>query len=310
MTPPALGVVDIHSHGGLGAEFGQSEAGSRRAAAYHRDNGTVSVVASLVSAGPDDLATQVATLAPLVADGTLAGIHLEGPFLAMARRGAHDPALLRQPDPALVARLVQVCDDAGAPGALRQWTFAPELDGSAAFARELARHGVLPAVGHTDGTALEVAQTLALVADLTGRAPLVTHVFNGMPAMHHRSGGPAAAALAAAARGEAVVELIADGLHVAPEMVRLVFDAVGADQIVLVSDAMSATGLGDGSFTLGRLAVTVTDAVARLTDGGSIAGSTRTLGECVRWAIDVAGVSEHDATRSATVTPRRVLDLA
>ena len=165
------------------------------------------------------------------------------------------------------------------------------------------------AVGHTDADAALVGRTLAEVARLQGAPALVTHLFNGMPAFHHRAGGPVAAALTAAARGEAVVELIADGVHVAPDVVRMVFETVGPEAVALVSDSMAATGLGDGTYQLGSLTVEVTDGTAR-TDSGSIAGSTSTLADCVRWAIKVAGVDRLDAERSARVTPARALGLS
>jgi N-acetylglucosamine-6-phosphate deacetylase len=303
------GLVDIHHHGAAGAEYGADEEGSRRAAAHHRAAGAELLVASLVSAPGAVLEQQVATLAPLVADGTLAGIHLEGPFLAEARRGAHDPAALADPDPALVERLAAAAEAHGAPGALRQMTFAPERTGSDDLVRALVAHGVRPAVGHTEADAATTARTLATVADLQGAPALVTHLFNAMPPLHHRAGGPVAAALAAAARGEAVVELVTDGVHVAPEVVRMVFETVGPAHIALVSDAMAATGLGDGTYLLGRLEVVVSDGTARLSSTGAIAGSTATLADCVRWSVEVAGVAEDDARRASTTTPARALGL-
>ncbi|MGB7819092.1 MAG: N-acetylglucosamine-6-phosphate deacetylase, partial [Ornithinibacter sp.] len=144
---------------------------------------------------------------------------------------------------------------------------------------------------------------------LQGGPALVTHLFNGMPPLHHRSGGPVAAALTAAARGEAIVELITDGVHVAPEVVRMVFETIGPDAVALVSDSMAATGLGDGTYRLGSLDVEVTDGIARTTDTGAIAGSTSTLADCVRWAVEVAGVDPADAERSASITPARALGL-
>lgn len=306
---PAL--VDLHCHGALGHEFGQDAAGSAAAATHHRTAGVGSLVASLVSGGPDTLVAQVATLAPLVASGELAGIHLEGPFLSHERRGAHDPTLLTDPDLGLVESLVATCAEAGVPDALVQWTFAPERSGSGDFVAALARHGILPAVGHTDATADVVAATLSSIADACGRPPLVTHLFNGMPAFHHRAGGPVAAALAAAGRGDCIVELIADGVHLAPDVVRMVFETVGPERIALVSDAMAATGLGDGAYTIGTLDVEVASGVARLADGGSgrgsIAGSTSTLADCVRWAVDVVGLPEADVLTAASTTPATVL---
>lgn len=304
-------LVDLHCHGALGHEFGRDVGGSSAAAAHHRAAGVGSLVASLVSGTPDTLVAQVATLAPLVASGELAGIHLEGPFLSEVRRGAHDPSVLTDPDLALVDVLASTCAEAGAPNALVQWTFAPERARSGELVTALARHGILPAVGHTDATASEVAQSLGDIADACGRPPLVTHLFNGMPPFHHRAGGPVAAALAAAGRGDAIVELIADGVHLAPDVVRMVFETVGPQHIALVSDAMAATGLGDGNYMIGTLEVDVADGVARLADGGSgrgsIAGSTSTLADCVGWAIDVAGLPEADVLTAATTTPASIL---
>ncbi|WP_299444991.1 N-acetylglucosamine-6-phosphate deacetylase [uncultured Phycicoccus sp.] len=301
------GLVDIHCHGAVGSEFGGP--GSRDAAAHHAQAGVGTLVASLVSAPAPALEEQVRALVPLVADGTLAGIHLEGPFLAESRRGAHDPRALAAPDPALVDRLAEVAALAGAPDALVQLTFAPELPGADALVRALVEHGIRPSVGHTAADAATTARALADIADLQGAPALVTHLFNGMPPLHHRAGGPVAAALAAAARGEAIVELIADGVHVAPEVVRMVFETVGPDAVALVSDAMAATGLGDGRYPLGSLEVVVEGGTARTTDTGSIAGSTSTLADCVRWAVEVAGVPADDARTAATTTPARALGL-
>ncbi|HMM94333.1 N-acetylglucosamine-6-phosphate deacetylase [Phycicoccus sp.] len=303
------GLVDIHCHGAAGAELGDTTEGSLAAAGHHAAHGTERLVASLVSAPTDDLVARVMTLAPLVADGTLAGIHLEGPFLALGRRGAHDPAALADPDPALVERLVEAVALAGAPDALRHMTFAPELPGADDLVRVLVEHGIRPSVGHTEADAARTARTLATVADLQGAPALVTHLFNGMPPMHHRAGGPVAAALAAAARGDAVVELLADGVHVASEVVRMVFETVGPHALVLVSDAMAATGLGDGRYRLGGLEVEVTDGTARTTDTGSIAGGTSTLADCVRWCVEVVGLPEDDVLAAATTTPLRALGL-
>jgi N-acetylglucosamine-6-phosphate deacetylase len=310
MDPMTSALADIHCHGALGHEFGASAAGSRSAVAHHLDAGTDTVVASLVSGTDDRLLSQVDVLSGLVADGIIAGIHLEGPFLSDARRGAHDPAALRDPDERLVEALVARCADAGVARGILQWTFAPERAGSGEFVNAIVRQGIRPAVGHTDADAETVSRCLSAIAEAQGSPALVTHLFNGMPPFHHRAGGPVSAALGAAARGEAFVELIADGVHVSPDVVRMVFETVGPDAVVLVSDAMAATGLGDGAYTIGTLDVDVTAGVARLAGGGSIAGSTSTLADCVRWCIDVAGLDETDVLTAASLTPRRALGLA
>lgn len=300
---------DIHCHGAVGHEFGHNDAGSREAARHHRDAGTSRVVASLVSARPEQLARQVDRLVPLVHEGVLAGLHLEGPFLSPARRGAHDPAALAEPDPDLVEQLVERAAQADAPHAVRHLTLAPELPGAERLIHRCVELGVRPALGHTDADAALMTRHLHLIADLQGAPALVTHLFNAMPPFHHRAGGPAAAALRAAASGEAIVELVADGVHLAPEVVRLVFETVGPDAVALVSDATPATGLADGRHRLGGLEVTVEEGGARLPVTGALAGSTRTLAHCVRWAVSVAGVAEADARRSAQVTGARALGL-
>lgn len=297
----------------MGANFGATEESSRAAAAYHRCQGVDGLVASLVSGPTERMVAEARIIAPLVADGTLLGIHLEGPFIAESCRGAHDPSVLRDPDPHLIEAVAEAMADVCDSHPILHVTFAPERAGARDFVATLGEARVVPALGHTASSAAEMASAIEWCLQVCGRPPIVTHLFNGMPAFHHRDGGAAAAAVAAAARGEAFVELIADGAHVAPDVVRMVFDAVGPERVILVSDAMAATGLGDGSYALGSLEVAVTDGVARLqaADGslGSIAGSTATLADCVRWASEVAGVSAGDVLVAASVTPRIALGL-
>lgn len=300
------GLVDVHCHGGAGGEFGGDTAGARRAAEHHHRAGTTTLVASIASRLPDDLVAAVGACAALAADGTVAGIHLEGPFLSSARCGAQNPAALRDVDPALLAAVAGTAD-----GALLQMTWAPERDPAGTLPDALAAHDVLAALGHTDCDAATATAALAharAVAPRGGR-PLVTHVFNGMPPLHHRSPGPVAAALAAAGRSEAVLEVIGDGVHLADETVRMLFDTVGPESICLVTDAMAAAGMDDGRYALGGLDVDVHDGVARLAGGSSIAGGTATLLQVVRWCVTQAGVPLADAVTAATVTPSRALGL-
>ncbi|MCW2609729.1 MAG: N-acetylglucosamine 6-phosphate deacetylase [Cryptosporangiaceae bacterium] len=288
------GLVDLHVHGGGGGSFPAADPdGARTAAAYHLRHGTTSTVASLVTAAPEDLHRAVTVLAGLCEDGTLAGIHLEGPFLAAARCGAHDPVLLRAPDLALLDRLL-----AAGRGHVRHVTVAPELPGAMELIARLRDRGVVAAVGHTDAT---YAQTTA--AFVAG-AGLVTHLFNGMRPLHHRDPGPVAAALA---RPGVVCEVIGDGVHLADQVVTLLFATLGPDRIALVTDAMAAAGCADGAYTLGTLAVAVRDGVAR-TATGAIAGGTATLADVLRRAVR-AGVPLLDAVRAATLTPARAVGL-
>lgn len=306
------GLVDLHDHGGGGVGFPDARSLDevRTAAFEHLTHGTTSLIASLVTADPQTLLTQTSLLADAADAGILAGIHLEGPFLAAERRGAHDRAKLQPGDASLVRLLAET-----ARGHLATMTVAPELPGvrgPGGVLEALARAGALPSFGHTAASPREVGDAVAearmalSAAGARSARPTVTHLFNGMPPLHHRDPGPIAACLAAAARGEAVVELIADGVHLHSDLVRAVFDLLGPDAIALVTDAMAATGMGDGEYPLGSMRVRVTGGVARTVEDGAIAGGTAHLLDVVRATV-AAGVELHAAVRSASSTPAAVL---
>jgi N-acetylglucosamine-6-phosphate deacetylase len=290
------GFVDIHVHGGAGADYiigDQTAAG--QIAELHRRHGTTTMLASLVTADLDTLQTTLTSLAELVDDGLLAGLHLEGPFLAPARCGAHDRSLLRVPDPDNVDRLVSA-----GRGAIRMVTLAPELPNAIGTVRRLVRDGVVVAIGHTDAT---YDQTRAAIDAGT---TVGTHLFNAMPPLHHREPGPVSALLE---DHRVTVELICDGVHLHAATVRLAMSSAGSHRIALVTDAMAAAGRGDGDYQLGQLAVQVREGVARLADSQTIAGSTLTMDRAFRFAVDVgAGVQE--AVQMSSSTPARVLGLA
>jgi N-acetylglucosamine-6-phosphate deacetylase len=309
------GLVDLHCHGAAGGGFptGDDQA-CREAVDFLHRNGTTTLLASLVTAPGDELVRSLGVLKVLAAEGLIAGVHSEGPFLSSARCGAQNPRWLRDPDPELLRRLL-----AAAGGTLQTMTYAPELPGASELLRILTDHGVTPSLGHTDADAHVAAASLAEAADLIAAAaaggafgprarPTVTHLFNGMPPLHHRSPGPVAACLRLAAAGTVVVELVGDGVHLDPETVRMVFDLVGAGGIALVTDSMAATGLPDGGYELGSSEVVVHDGVATLRSNGVLAGGTATLLEVVRATI-AAGVSPADAVIAATLVPARVLGL-
>jgi N-acetylglucosamine-6-phosphate deacetylase len=286
------GFVDIHCHGGGGASFDSADAGEcARAAAFHRERGTTTVVGSLVTAAPDDLERRAAVLSELAADGVVAGIHYEGPFLSAARKGAHDPALLRDPHRSLVERLLRVPH-------VRMMTIAPELDGGLDALRLVRDAGAVAAVGHTDAT-YEVTR-----AAVDAGARVATHLFNGMRPLHHREPGPILALLDAP---DVVVELIGDGVHLHPAVVAHIARTKGAGGATLVTDAIAAAGMSDGDYELGGLDVEVREGVARLAGGGSIAGSTATAASVFRRAVRESGVALPEAVRMASTTPAALL---
>jgi N-acetylglucosamine-6-phosphate deacetylase len=286
----------VHSHGGGGHTFttGDPEQ-ARRAAAFHLRHGTTSLVASLVSSPYAVMRDATAALAPLVADGVLAGIHYEGPYLAERRCGAQNPEHLRDPSPAELRELIAL----GA-GTLRMVTLAPERTGALDTIRLLRAAGVVAAVGHTDAT---YEQTLAAVA---AGATVGTHLFNGMRPVHHREPGPVLALLHSPT---VVCELIADGVHLHDGTLAFVAATAGPGRAALITDAMAAAGMADGDYELGGQAVTVRDGVARLARNGSIAGSTLTMDAALRRTV-AAGVPLVDACRMAATTPARTLGLA
>lgn len=290
------GFVDIHVHGGGRASYVPGDQDQAiAAAALHRSHGSTTTMASLVSAAPATLGVAVSELAELVEDGVLAGIHLEGPFLSPRRCGAHDPALLIDPAPDVVRSLL----DAGR-GSIRMVTLAAELEHAADAVATLAGEGVIAAVGHTDASYDETR------AAIDAGATVATHLFNAMRPVHHREPGPIPALLE---DGRVTVELICDGVHLHPAIVRMAIAAAGVERVVLVTDAMDAAGAGDGDYVLGDLAVRVVDGVARLVEGGAIAGSTLTMDRAFRFVVQ-AGVSVQDAVRMASSTPARLLGLS
>lgn len=296
----APGFVDIHNHGGGGHTFTTGEADSARAAAaFHLRHGTTTTLASLVSAPYELIRAATAAYAPLAGDGTIAGIHFEGPYLSAARCGAQNPEHLRDPSTAELAELIALGGTA-----VRMVTIAPELAGALPAIELLVDRGVVAALGHTDAT---YDQTCAAVA---AGARVATHLCNGMRPVHHREPGPVVAMLDA----EAVIcELIADGAHLHDGMLAFAARTAGADRTALVTDAIAATGMSDGAYELGGQAVTVTGGVARLATAngspGAIAGSTLTMDAALRRAV-AAGIDLPDAVRMAATTPARAIGLA
>lgn len=287
------GFVDTHCHGGGGASFTVGDpAQARQAVQAHLRHGTTSLVASLVTDEVVEMERVVRVLADQVRDGLLAGIHLEGPWLSRDYCGAHQPELLRAPTAADVDRLLAAGD-----GTVRMVTLAPELDGALDAVRRVSSAGAVAALGHTDAS---YEQTRAAIG---AGARVATHLFNAMRPLHHREPGPIAALL----EDEAVwVELVSDGVHVHPAVLRLA-RAAAPGRVSLVTDAMSAAAAEDGDYDLGPMRVQVRDGVARTSDG-SIAGSTLTMAAALRHAV-ASGFTVREAVDAATRAPAAALGL-
>lgn len=290
------GFVDTHTHGGGGHDLGSTDPDEvRQVVAFARRHGTTSVFASLITSELDRIEAQLATLAPLAAAGEIAGIHAEGPFLSPAKRGAHDPQLLRDPDTESVDRLLTAAD-----GRLSMITIAPELPGAIEAIGRFVDHGVTVAIGHTD------ADDIAVAAAIDAGATVATHLFNAMPPIHHRVPGPIPLLLT---DPRVTVELIMDGVHLHPEVLAMAVAAAGPERVAMITDAMIATGMADGDYRLGGLQVTVDHGVARLqtTDGsvGSIAGSTLTMQDAFGFAVQTLGLPIAEVAQMTASTPAR-----
>ena len=297
------GFVDIHVHGGGGGAFpsdpAEMEAAAATAVELHRRHGTTTMIASLVTAHPADLLAQVSAMADLVRSGLVAGIHLEGPWLAAERCGAHELSALRDPDPAELDRVLEAGD-----GTIRMVTLAPERTGGLKAIRRIVDAGAVAAVGHTEAT---YAQARAAV---DAGATVATHLFNAMRPVHHREPGPV---LALMEDPRVTLELITDGVHLHPALYREVSRSVGPDRVALVTDAMAAAGMADGAYRLGSLAVDVVDGVAKVAGTDTIAGSTATMDHVFRYAVENSGLARDDAllaaVRQSSVNPAKALGL-
>lgn len=234
MTP---GYVDIHAHGSWGSSFDDGVQGIRMARAGHMMHGTTRQVLSLITNPLDVMCANLQTVRGMMgARPDILGAHLEGPFLALSRKGAHDPECLKDPVPEYVDRLLHAAN-----GCLRQITIAPELPHGIDAIRRFAAAGVVPAVGHCD------ADYATACRGFDAGAVIMTHMFNAMNGLHHREPGPIPAAVE---DPRVTVELINDGFHVQDPMVRLGF-GFAPHRIAFVTDAMAATDCPDGHYLLG-----------------------------------------------------------
>ena len=258
------GFVDLHVHGGGGSSYTDGWADDvRRAAEFHLAHGTTTTITSTVSATEEALIEIVERLAPLVEAGISAGIHLEGPWISHLRCGAHDPHALRSPEAAEIERVL-----AAGHGTIAMVTLAPELPGGMEAVTRFAEAGVLVAVGHTEATYDQAREAI------DRGARVATHLFNAMAPLGHREPGPV---LALTEDPRVLIELIGDGVHLHPALVRDVQSRLSFGRVALVTDAMAAAGMNDGAYRLGELDVDVVDGVARVRETGAIAGSTATM---------------------------------
>lgn len=296
------GFIDVHIHGAGGHDVmeGTAEAMSAVSKTLAR-HGTTSFVATTVTASPDDTCRSVEGIARYITQQFAAlqtkaevlGIHYEGPFINKARRGVHPAEWVQLPSAELLQRLLQA-----AAGNARILTIAPELLGAIPCMHAARNAGVVVAMGHTDAT-YEQAR-----AGIAHGAHHAVHVYNAMRPFSHRDSGVIGAVLTSS---EVTAELIADGVHVEEAAMRLLLQAKGPGCVILISDGLSATGMPDGKYMLGKFEVTVSGGVCRNAEG-RLAGSTLTLDRALRNVIAL-GVPFQDAVRMLTANPAKLLGI-
>ena len=289
------GLTDIHFHGCKGADFSDGDPdGLALMAKYELSRGVTQICPAGMTLPEEQLLKICRTAAEHRRAGRagaeLVGVNLEGPFLSEAKRGAQKGAWLRAPDIKLLRRLMEASG-----GLVKLASVAPELPGALEFVREASRE-VTVAIAHT------AADYDTAMAALNAGAREITHLFNAMSPFAHRAPGVVGAA---ADFPDCRVELICDGVHIHPAVVRAVFRLFGPDRVVLISDSIRGTGMPDGRYTLGGQAVTVRGAVAALADG-TIAGSVTDLMGCLCKAVSF-GVPLADAVRAAAVNPAQAI---
>lgn len=299
------GFIDVHMHGGAGCDVMDARLDSlQRMAEAHGRHGTTTFLAGSVTASQEALEAVAHTVKTAMkaseqlnwGGARVVGLHLEGPYLSAEKAGAQNPAYLRPPCRDEIQRLVDILG----PG-LRHITLAPELPGALEIIPWLREQGMRVALGHTAASYETTMEAIAAGADQA------THTYNGMVALHHREPGVLGAVLGSP---EVTAEIIADGIHVHPGAMRVVWRAKGSAHVCLVTDSGMAMDMPDGRYVLGELPVEVKDGVCRLVDGGALASSTLGMDQAVRNMVELVGVPVVEAVAMATVIPARQLGMS
>lgn len=291
------GLVDLHFHGSAGADISDGDVeGLHRMGAYEASRGITAVCPATMTLSEEALtraAEAAAAYVPAADEAALVGINMEGPFISPSKVGAQNPAFVRNPSVEEFRRLQEASG-----GLFKLVDIAVEEPGADEFIQELAGE-VRISLAHTCADYDAAAHAFEL------GVRHLTHLYNAMPGMHHREPGPIPAA---AERTDVMAEIIADGVHIHPSMVRLAFNLFGDDRMVLVSDTLRAAGMEDGTYDLGGQDVTVRGPVATI-DNGALAGSVSDLMRCLYVAVHDMDIPLVSAVKAATANPARALGL-
>lgn len=303
------GFFELHTHGAGGSDFmDESPKDMVTAAMTHLRHGTTSILPTTVAASPEEMLRCIRnfqTVKKSMKNGpNWIGLHMEGPYLSVRQKGAIDEHYIRNPDPAEYRKMVELAD-----GAIARWTVAPELDGALEMGDYLTEHHILPSIGHSD------AEYSHVVKAFQHGFTHVTHLYSGMSTIVRRGGFRFLGVTESAyAMEDLTVEIIADGCHLPPELLHMVYRLKGPDKICLVCDSMRCAGTDVkeselGSRNSGRKVI-VEDGVAKLPDRSAFAGSIATDDRLVRVMYDKAGVPLGDCIKMMCLTPARIMHMA
>lgn len=302
------GFIDIHTHGAGGYDFlDNTEQSYLEAARVHAEHGATAIVPTLTSVDTDTMKKAIGIYKKAKGqnhDGAiLLGLHAEGPYFAESQKGAQESRFIHPFDEKEYREILELCD-----GCILRWSAAPELCGMEDFAKALASHNVLPCIGHSDAN-FECAEK-ALKAGFTH----ITHLYSCTSTVHRKNAFRYAGIVEAAYFFDNItVEIIADGIHLPPSLLKLIYKLKGPDKIALITDSMRGAGMPDGKSVLGNrdngLPVIIEDGVAKLTDRSAFAGSIATCDRLVRNMTRLADVPLCEAVRMASLTPAKILGI-
>ena len=304
----APGFIDIHVHGGGGYDFmDANETAFLKIAETHAQHGTTAMLPTTLTSTKEILLQTLdafeSAATKNINGAQLLGMHLEGPYISINQKGAQDPRFIKNPDPDEYKEILSNYS------CIKRWSAAPELKGAIEFGRYLQSKNILPAIAHTDAIYEEVLDAF------NNGYTLITHLYSAMSGVTRRNAYRYAGVIESAyIIDEMNVEIIADGIHLPPPLLKLVYKIKGADRIALITDAMRAAGMGEGESILGNiengLKVIVENSVAKLPDRSAFAGSVATADRLVRTMIMMADVSIVDAIKMITSTPAGILNIS
>ncbi len=293
------GLIDLHLHGALGKDVMDCDIKSLEQIALHQARcGVTGFLGTTVSSSWDSLLKAVETIkeaAQLPLPSELLGVHVEGPFLSEEKKGAHDPSFIREINKKDIQSLIR-----SVQGFKAIVSMAPEVENNMSFIKTLTENSIIVSIGHSDATYEEALESF------NQGITHATHLFNAMSGYHHKQPGVVGAVLDSP---EVTAELIADGVHLHPSALRLVFSRKDKDKICLITDSLKATGMGDGHYKMGNLEFDVKGNEARLRKNGVLVGSVLTLNKAIKNVITWTESPVNQAVNMASLNPARVLGL-